>query len=655
MCRPNIFRLLVLVLCLTIPFSVSFSLDEPVQKTNAKQTWNLKDADIRAVIQTVSLLTGKNFIIDPRVTGKVTFVSQKPMTTPEIYQAFLSMLHVLRYVAIPSTHFIKIVPAMGTSNEGGLLASRGRPGRGDQIVVRVLSVNHISASQLVPVIRSMMPPWGSVSAYRPSNSLILVGPATNLSRLVPIVHRMDSRGANITSVMPLRHSNAKNLVSILRSLQSGSRAKGRVINVSMAADKQSNSILLNGNIENINRMKHLIHQLDRPVSDGNTLVIHLNYLEAKKLAPILLKVATGENASKMGRNVGMGVAGVSVQAEENDNAVILHGPSNVLQSLRKVIRQLDVRPSQVLVEAIIVRVDQTLLNQLGIVWGTVDHSGGSTSVVDPTTGVAVNSATGGGTLSTPHTFALKVTHGVGFISGGDLGILVHALKGNTSSDILATPSIVVLNNKEATISDGKNIGIVNRQYSSTVQGSNNEITPFNTVQRKDVTLSLKVTPQISPNNIIRLKIEQQNNSIDPSSTGELDNPVLDVSKITTNVLVRSGDILVLGGLINNNHIVGEQRVPILGDIPLIGNLFRYKSHRIEKQNLMVFIKPIILNDRLRANQQTRKRYRYMRTKEMAIQTGEPLSKHNFGVLPTYRKLHKMPFVFLPAPVTTVKH
>ncbi|MCB1827984.1 MAG: type II secretion system secretin GspD, partial [Coxiellaceae bacterium] len=483
------------------------------------------------MIQTVSLLTGKSFVIDPRVKGKVTFLSQKAMTTQEIYQAFLSMLQVLGYAAIPSGHVIKIVPAMEAKGYGGMLASHAHPGRGDQVVVRVIPINHVSASQLVPVLRSMMPPWASVSAYMPSNSLILVGSAANLSRLVSVIGRMDSQGANIMTIVPLKHANAKNLVNILQSLQSGARAEGRIVNVAMAADEQSNSVLLNGNLENINRMKSLILRLDRPVSGGNTMVVHLNYLVAKKLAPILLKVATGEGASKDGKTDALGEVGVSVQAEENDNAVILHGPASVLKSLRKVIRELDVRPSQVLVEAIIVKVDQTLLNQLGIVWGTVDSSGSSTSVVDPTTGVS-----SAGTVSSPNTFALKVTHGVGFISGGNLSVLIHALKSNTSTDILATPSIVVLNNKEATISDGKNIGIVNRQYSSTVAGSNNEITPFNTVQRKDVTLSLKVTPQISPNHIIRLKIQQQNDTVDPSSTGDMDNPVLDVSKITTNVL-----------------------------------------------------------------------------------------------------------------------
>lgn len=614
------------------------------------QTWNLKDADIRAVIQTVSILTGKNFIIDPRVKGKVTFISQEPMTVPEIYQAFLSMLQVLGYAAVPSGRLTKIIPLVDAKGYGGILATQGHPAQGDQVVVRVIPINHVSASQLVPVIRSMMQPWGMVSAYMPSNSLILVESAANLSRLIAIVSRMDSQNASLTSVVQLRHANAKSLVSILQSLQSGSRSEGRIVNIAMAADEQSNSILLNGNLQNITRMKYLIRKLDKPIAGSNTLVIHLNYLDAKKLAPVLSKVATGENSEKVkGKSVALGAPGISVQAEENNNAVILHGSAGVLRSLRKVIRQLDVRPSQVLVEAIIVKVDQTLLNQLGIVWGTVDNDGDSTSV-----GASTGSNTGGSALSAPNVFAMKVSHGVGFISGGSLGALIHALNSHTSSDILATPSIVVLNNKEALISDGKNIGLVNRQYSSTVAGTNNEITPFNTIQRQDVTLSLKVTPQISPNRIIRLKIEQQNNTIDPSSTGDIENPILDVSKITTNVLVRSGDILVLGGLINNTHVVGQQKIPILGDIPLLGRLFRYNSHQLEKQNLMVFIKPVILNDRLRADRQTRYRYHYMREQELGLQSGRQLHKTDRSILPSYQTLRHRHQVFLPPPAHTVR-
>lgn len=650
------FRIFALIISLCIPFTSGFSLNETVQDQTNKQTWNLKDANIRAVIQTVSLLTGKNFIIDPRVKGNVTFVSQKPMTTAEIYQAFLSMLQVLGYSTIPSGHLIKIVPAMDAKEYGGLLASHAHAGYGDQVVVRVIRINNVSANQLAPIIRSMMQPWASVSAYVPSNSLILVGAADNVSRLVSVIRQMDSRNTNLTSVIRLRHANAKNLANILKTLQNNSRAEGRIVNVSLAADTQSNSLLVNGSIENINRMKYLIRKLDRPVSSGTTMVVHLNYLDSKKLAPILHKVATGENAINVkGKNIAMGTPGISVQSEESDNAVIMHGPTAVLRSLRHVIRQLDVRPSQVLVEAIIVKVNQTLLSQLGIVWGTVDSNGDPTNVVDPTTGVPVNSSRGGGTLSSPNTFALKVTHGIGFISGGSLGVLIHALKSNTASDILATPSIVVLNNKEATIADGKNIGIVNRKYSSTVAGSNNEITPFNTIQRQDVTLSLKVTPQISPNNMIRLKIKQSNNTVDPSSNGDIDNPILDVSKITTNVLVHSGDILVLGGLINNNHVTGVQKIPVLGDIPLVGKLFQYKSHRIEKQNLMVFIKPVILNDQLRANHQTKQRYHYIRSEEIAMATKRKLIKQDLSILPRYEKLRQTHQVFSPASTTNERH
>lgn len=614
----------------------SISAHQRPTTPESKQVWNLKNADIRAVIQTISLLTGKNFIIDPRVNGRVTLVSQKPMTTDELYHVFLSLLQTLNFAAVPSGHVIKIVPAMNAKTFAGV-SNRLHPAQGDAVVVRVVPVSHVSASQLVPVVRPLMHQWGSVSAYMPSNSLILTGSASNIVRLVGIVHRLDGADAPHVAVVTLKHANAKQVVQVIKSLQMADRAQGKVSNVSLAADTQNNSILVSGNLANQIVMRNLIHRLDRKNSSmGNTVVIHLDYLDAKKLAPVLSKIAKGvdldvtQNTRGVALNAKAENAAISVQAEESRNAVVIHAPVSIIQNLRAVIRKLDVQPQEVLVQAIIVKVDESLLNQLGVVWNTVDSSGNAQGPND-------------------NTAVFKLAPSVGFINGGSLQVLVHALQNNSSTDILSTPSVVVVNNEEATISDGKNIGIVNRQYSTNVADNANTTVPFNTIERKDVTLSLKVTPQISPNQTLRLKIDQQNNSLDPNAQTSPDNPTIDTSKIATSVMVHSGDILVLGGLINNNLQKGDVKVPILGSIPLVGHLFRYKNHSIEKQNLMVFIRPVILNSRLKRKRETLHRYNYLRHQQLVSQGDVPLTEEDMPVLPRLTKQHLPP---LPPPTYT---
>lgn len=594
-----------------------------------KQLWNLKDADIRAVIQTVSLLTGKNFIIDPQVSGKVTLISQQPMTIDEMYQVFLSMLQVLGYAAVPSGDVIKIVPAMNAKELAGPIATKLRPGKGDEVVVRVIPVNRISAPQLIPVLRPLMQEWGSISAYTPSNSLIMVGNAANIQRLVELVRRMDNERANSISVVRLKHANANQVVSVLSSLQEADRAEGKVSNVSLVADPGNNSILVSGNLVNQMLMRSLIRRLDtRSSATGNTVVVHLNYLDAKKLAPILTKIVRGQEeqttTGKNGSQVAVtGNPEISIQPEENDNAVIIHAPKTVIQSLQQVIRKLDNRPSEVLVQAIIVKINESLMNQLGIVWTSIDSQGNPT-------------------VSGNNTVALQIFKGFGFIKNGNLEALVHLLMQHGSTDILATPSVVVLNNQKASIDDGKNIGIINRQYSTNQLGTDNFVVPFNTFQRTDVTLSLKVTPQISPNNMLRLKIDQKDDELDIASTTDPDNPVINTSRITTNVLVHSGDILVLGGLIDNDQEKNVSKIPILGDIPLLGHLFRFTDHTYEKRDLMIFIRPIILLNKSVARHATMKNYNFVRREQINAENNTPLRARDFPILPHLGKLIRIP-------------
>ncbi len=611
------------------------ALSSPRHDESEKQTWNLKNADIRAVIRTIALLTNKNFVIDPSVHGKITLVTHTPMTPTELYQVFLSMLQVLHYTAIPSGHVIKIVPLLNAKEYAGAFASGHEPGMGDQVVVRVVPVYNVSAEQMMPVLRPLIKEWGSVSAYGPSNSLILAATAANMQRLISIVHSLDRKNASSIVVVNLRHANAKQMVQVIRQLQSTNRLQGKASNLALAADTENNSILISGNLENIYRMRILIRRLDTPSANGssNTAVIHLNYLSAKKLAPILTKIANGSMTNNAKGKVSVsGNPSISVQAEIANNAIIIHAPKAMIQNLKTVIRQLDIKPRQVLVEAIIVKVDQSLLNQLGVVWGSDLEQGDTGS----NSGISQNQ------------FSLKFSHGIGFIPGGNIKAVVHALLSHGSTDVLATPSIVMLNNQAATISDGKSVGVVNREYSTNTADASGQSVPFNTFQRLPVVLSLKVTPQISPNNVIRLKIQQKDDSLDPNSSDPT-NPIINTSKIDTSVLVHSGDILVLGGLINHDQIETVSKVPILGDIPIIGALFRYKNHTVEKKDLMIFIRPVILHNNLDAAAQTYQRYEYVRHEQERMQNGEKLGRNDYPILPAYDHLAR-----LPAPRITTK-
>lgn len=612
-------------------------------KHEPEQLWNLQDADIHAVIQTISQLTGKNFVIDPRVQGKITIISSQPMSVNELYQVFLSMLQVLNYAAIPSGDVTKIVPMVQAKEYGGALSSRSHPGFGDEVVVQIVPVDNISASQLVPVLRPLLQEWGSLTAYDPANTLILAGSASSVNRLVAIIHTMDQKNASAIQVVRLKYANAKKLVDVLTSLQTSDRSEGKINNISFAADEENNAILLSGNAAQREQMKKLIRQLDTRGSNGsaNTVVLRLSYLNAKKLAPILTKIAKGKLAQQNrqrgpgllgpgGNSFGIGDSnasdsGISIQSEEDDNAVVINAPAAMIQTLKQVVRQLDIRPGQVLVQALIVRVDESVLEQLGVQWGT------TTPGANPQT---INIA--------------NFPSGIGFIPNGNLQVLIRALTTNTSTDVLATPAVVVLNNKPAIISDGKNVGIINRQYEGTgAPVSDNSTLPFNTFERYDVTLQLKVTPQITPNNTVRLTIDQQDNRLEPDSTSTPDNPTIDTSKIKTNVLVNSGDILVLGGLISNDNEEHKNKIPFLGDIPLLGHLFRYTNHSAEKKNLMVFIRPVILHNRYQGNSETIKRYDYIRFQEFRKKAGLGLDVTDAPMLPVINNGTKR--VQLPSP------
>lgn len=623
--------------------------DSKAGAKTGKQIWNLKDADIRAVIQTIAVLTGKNFIVDPRVRGKVTLISHTAMTPDEIYHVFLSMLQVLNFAAIKTGDVIRIVPSNKAKEYASPLATRSHPGKGDQVVVRVVQVNNVSASQLVSVIRPLMQQWGSVTAYAPANTLILAGAAGNIQRLVNIVHDMDRKGVERVSMIKLKHADAKKVLAVINSLQSAARAQGKVVQVAMAADEQNNSILMTGSLTSELRLRALISKLDVPGSStsSRTEVFYLNYLDAKKMAALLTKVAQGIEKKEKGKNAAAGEGVVSIQAAEADNAIVIHAPKTMIHSLKKVVKSLDKRPDQVLVQAIIVKVSEQLIDQMGTQWTTQGQT---------QTDSNGNPIPSNGTTTQSGEIKLRVnSRGVGFISGASLQAVVSFLKNSGQADILSTPTIMVLNNTKAELSNGVNVGLFNRQNAlSGNSTTNSTVGIYNNVQRTNLALTLSVMPRISPNNMLELQIDQKDQEPESGANLTSGNFAYSTSEIKTKVLVHSGDILVLGGLITNKQTDQDNKIPVLGDIPILGYLFRYNSHNTDKENLLIFIRPLIVHTNHDSNRVTRSSYNYIRHQQVLVKSGQHIiTRDDLAVLPDLddkkRKLH------LPAPAKTWKH
>jgi len=576
------------------------------QEKNGKRLWNLQDADILSVITEVSQETGKNFIVDPRVSGKISLISSKPIKQSEVYQVFLSVLGMLGYSAVPNGNVVKIVPNMESGEQATTIATNQLPGRGEEVVVRVIPLQNVSASQLIPVLRPMLPQWSNISAYTPGNVIILLGRASNLERIHAIIEDVDRASTSGIQVIPLHHASATQLATVLNNLQTASRSTGETNLVSIAVDERSNSILLGGPKAARLRMRVLVSHLDAPskAPAGNTEVIYLRYLEAKTFAPVLSRIAAniqGKTASQttevtsapppsqnsqvpasatVQKDIVLNSA--NIQAELSTNAIVITAPPTLMQALKAVVAKLDIRPAQVLVEAVIAEVDESDLTSLGIQWGSVIPLTGTNSGIAPTTS---------GTATSFPPLGAGV---VGIMPHTQIEAVLSILRNQNGVDILSTPSIMVLDNQKATIEVGQDVPYQTGQYATSANFST--VTPFTTNQYKPVTLKLDVTPQINLGNSVRLKLSLKNDTLqNPQNPGLT--PLINTSKISNTVLVRSDDVLVLGGLISNSNNENVNKVPILGDVPIIGKLlFTQRTTNQQKKNLMVFIKPIIIQN-----------------------------------------------------------
>ncbi|CAK0738968.1 general secretion pathway protein D [Gammaproteobacteria bacterium] len=677
-------------------------------------TLNLADADLSAVIATVAEITGKNFIVDPRVKGKVTIVSSRPLDKNAIYQVFLSVLEVHGFAAVPSGEITKIVPDANAKQSAITLSTSEHPGNGDETVTRVIDVKNVQAAQLVPILRPLVAQQGHLAAYPQNNMIILSDRAANVQRMMEILRRIDVPSRNEIEIIPLHHASATEVVRVVTSLaqqektKEGAGAGGG--GMTLVADERTNTVLLGGDKEDRLRLRAIISHLDTPLENtgGNTVVIYLHYAQAKDLVGVLTGVSKGTDSSSLRRSGSGGSSSgqgappppsspsssgggafkdVSIEADEATNALVITAPPDQMRTILSVIHQLDIRRAQVLVEAIIAEVSATRANELGVQWavdgigssgkGGIGNGGGPVGIVNfPRSGsggtgladVLSGAAAGGDAAAAALGGALG--SGLNLIGGNFRGnfrfaALIRALSSDGSTNILSTPNLLTLDNQEAEIVVGTNVPFLTGSYSNSMTGSSlggygssasgststlgsvaNSLglgtsgtsgyvsNPFQTIQRQDVGLTLKVKPQINEGSSVKLEIQQEVSALTTPPQGISTSDVVTSKRsIKTTVLVDDGQMVVLGGLIDDQVQENQNKVPLLGDIPLIGGLFRSSSNNINKRNLMIFLHPVILRDAAVTALVSGSKYNYMRDRQIEAMHPENRPKDPGLVLP----------------------
>lgn len=604
----------------------------PLQAQEQMVTPNYVGVDIRAIIQAVSAVTGRNFIIDPRVRQEVTMISSTPMTPDAFYEAFLSILQVHGYAAIPDGDVISIIPDASVRQ----FPSATSGAAGADIVTQVIRVENVGAAQLVPILRPLIPQYGHLAAHPGSNMLIISDRANNVARMMSIIRRIDQSNDADIDIMRLENASAAEIVRVLTSLTQAPRADGAPVTTQIVADPRTNSVLIGGERSERLRIRALIANLDTPGEDGgDTQVRYLRYSDAEELATKLQThftqqqtgaAATGQAgaAPAAGGNLG----NVSVWADEKANALILTAPPKLMRSAMFIVDKLDIRPAQVLVEAIIAEVNVDSTAELGVTWAAIDEGGNNPLAATnfPSFGSGVVQLAGGaagegGAANAVGALGDGITVGVGRLddSGVSFAAILRALESDADTNIISKPSILTTDNEEASINVGQEVPFVTGSFTNT-GGQGGAVNPFQSIQREQVGTKLTVTPQINDGDSLLLTLQQEVSSIGASVAGAAD-LITNERTIETTVIVGDGEIIVLGGLMEDTVLESDQRVPLLGSIPLLGNLFRARKTELGKSNLLVFIRPRIIMDKNDAESETNAKYNYIRELQQEMSGG----------------------------------
>ncbi|MEM1152560.1 MAG: type II secretion system secretin GspD [Pseudomonadota bacterium] len=598
-------------------------------------TVNLKEADIQELIKFVAEATGTTIVVDPAVKGKVKVVSSKPVSRDELYELFLSILEVHGFTAVRSGGVIRVIQSKD-ARSAPVQVREGTSGRAsDEYVTEVIKLDNISAAKLIPVLRPLVPQQAHMAAYAPSNAIIISDLSSNIDRIRDIIKRMDQSAVQQTDIIQLQFAVAENVVTMLDQLaKSEAKQSGAEAEVLLVADTRTNSVLVSGDELERARIRQLVEYLDTPLEQsGNVKVIYLQYAQATEIADVLTRVM--QNISRLDEGEGGNNNRrrtdntATIEADEGTNALIITADADQMASIEAVVHRLDIRRAQVLVEAIIVEMEITDQEDLGVQWLFADSSGAFGSNINAADSRARTIADGilpsdDETLNDVNLAGLAgalantggTTLGWGQLSDSlTMAVILNALEEQTNSNILSTPSILTLDNQEAFITVGQQVPFVTGSFSNTGSGNDGAINPFQTIERENVGITLTVTPQINDGDSVVLDITQEVSSIS-GATAIASDVITNERKVETMVVAEDNRVVVLGGLIQDNVQEGRQKVPLLGDIPFLGRLFRTDSETFARTNLLIFIRPTIIRDSKALAGATAEKYRYIREQQM---------------------------------------
>ncbi len=663
-------------------------------------TLNFANAEIEAVARTMATITGRNVVVDPRVKGQLTLITERAVPPAAAFQQFLAALRLQGFTVVESAGLYKVVPEADAKLQSGSVSvsqggGSGGPS-GGQIVTQIFKLNFENAANLVPVLRPLISPNNTINVNPGNNSLVITDYADNLQRLARIIAAMDVSNATDVEVIPLRNAIAADLVPLVSRLIDGTSngaapgaAQGQTDNAfktTLLAEPRSNSLILRAaNPARVALVRSLVEKLDQPpapgssASTGNIHVVYLKNADATKLATTLraamssasgsastgsggsgtstLSISTGitntstlgssasSNSAGLGASNGLGSSagsssastnqpstGGQIQADPTTNSLIISAPEPQYRQLRAVIDKLDGRRAQVLVESLIVEVSASKLAQFGIQWqGTIGAgNNGTVGVIGTNSGTAGANILGA-TAALASGNATTIATAVGSLGGGlnmalapringqyYLGALANFLQNSGDANVLSTPNLMTLDNEEAKIVIGNNVPFVTGSYANT-GGNSGAVNPFNTVERKDVGLMLRVRPQISENGTVKMSIYQEVSKIDASTLKDTNGPTTSKRSIESNVVVDDGNIIVIGGLLEDSYSQAEDKVPLMGDIPVVGALFRSENRSRKKTNLMVFLRPVVVRDTMTSDALMTDRYEAIRALQQVVQ------------------------------------
>lgn len=626
-------------------------------------TVNLKDTDIQEFIKFVADVTGTTMVVDPNVKGKVRVISSKPVSQAELYDLFLSILDVQGYTAVRSGQVIRIVPSKDArSSPVPIMEDQAAVGN-DEYVTQVIRLDNISAAKLIPVLRPLVPQQAHMAAYAPSNAIIISDIRSNIGRIVDIIERMDRSAVQTTEIIRLKYGVAEDVVSMLNTLEKSRQGEGAEADKEavLVADKRTNSVVVTADEMSVDRIRKLVAYLDTPLEQsGNVRVIYLEYADATEIAEVLTRVM--QNISRLeegGSNKRGGSGESTIEADEGTNSLIITADTDEMAALEAVIARLDIRRAQVLIEAIIVEVTVLEGQELGLQWLFANDNGVYGSNITTNEARRNSLSQLGGALvpddGSENIGTREVAASLATIPGTTLGwgvvdesltmtVILNALESQGNTNILSTPSLLTLDNEEAFITVGQQVPFVTGSYTNTGVG-NGASNPFQTIERQSVGVTLKVTPQINEGDAVVMDITQEVSSLGPALIAS--DIITNERKIETMVLANDGNIVVLGGLVEDKVTDSSEGVPVLSSIPLLGRLFRSDAVEVTKQNLLVFIRPTIIRNDEDLAGATAEKYRFIRDQQMERRERGLmfLDDGNLPVLPTWEEqLQQLPEV-----------